>query len=224
MAEPRAPSPTIPRADVFVPPKKRDLIILISGKQYAGKDTLAAVFPLLLGERSIQVSFAKEVKRECAAKFGLDYNRLMTDQAYKSEHRQKLIDHGCGRRLEDPDYWVRTAYEQAAKQFDELYPWRMLRIIIISDWRFPNEYKWFNDRQYTVLPVRVFATPDARRSRGWRESTMDADISECSLDDFAESTEMYIVENSRTVEDLYESVKSNWQPVAAIVDRLKTSN
>lgn len=149
--------------------------ILVSGKRYAGKDTAADLIAAALraqGHVATRTSFAQAVKADVAREYGLDFIRLMTDQAYKEENRRLLIEHGAAMRAQEHSYWVRKTYEGVVRA----------DYIVVSDWRFPNESEWISMRA-SVIRVRVRADDDVRRARGWvPNDAVDRDQSECSLD------------------------------------------
>ncbi|RAL59880.1 hypothetical protein DID88_000507 [Monilinia fructigena] len=78
------------------PPKKQKLIILVTGCSGAGKDYCAdiwvsAIIKHTRGKftaRSVSISDA--TKREYARATGVDLNRLLSDRAYKEQHRPAL--------------------------------------------------------------------------------------------------------------------------------------
>lgn len=162
--------------------------MLVSGKRYAGKDTVADALARMLkgGCRSVaRVSFASAVKADVAARHGLDLGRLMCDAAYKEQYRELLISHATSMRAADEDYWVRSAYATA----DRAAP----SDIIVSDWRFPNEAQWLRNAGARVVTIRVMASDEARIARGWVPSAVDSDPSECLLDGSAFD---YVIENN----------------------------
>ena len=146
--------------------------VLVAGRRFAGKDTVANAIAAACG--GVRRSFAEQVKRDCAALYDLDFARLMHDNAYKDEHRLRLIAHGCEMRARDPHYWARCVHEASAED----------TLTVISDYRFPNEAAFLRDQGATVLVVRVVASEAVRARRGWTANpAVDNDASECSLDD-----------------------------------------
>lgn len=155
----------------------KGLWILVSGKRYAGKDTVADILKSIIGRHAERLSFAAAVKRECANGHKLDFEKLMTNTPYKEQHRQLLIDHGKRMREIDPDYWIKATVAGAIQTPATSH--------IVSDWRFPNEYTTLaalTDKH--VIRIRVVASDESRRARGWVPSPVDADSSECSLDGY----------------------------------------
>ncbi|KAF4534685.1 Phosphoribosyl transferase domain protein [Lasiodiplodia theobromae] len=77
-------------------PTERKLVILVTGESCAGKDYCADVWVSMF-TRCIQksitarlVSISDAIKREYAAAAGADLSRLLSDRAYKEQHRPAL--------------------------------------------------------------------------------------------------------------------------------------
>ncbi len=146
--------------------------ILISGKSYAGKDTVADEFVKHVpGKRA---SFAVLAKEEFCAQTHLDITRMLCDRDYKERHRKQLIAYAMGKRAVDPDYFVRALEAQLANE----------PLVIISDYRFPSEADYLRSREnLQVFCVRVVASSESRRERGWiANPSIDDGVSECNLD------------------------------------------
>lgn len=168
---------------------------LISGKRYAGKDSVANILSEML-EDSWSASFASTLKRECADLHGLDYDRLMVDRSYKEEHRLTLIAHGAMRRAEESAYWVRKTFE--------LFSGTTMPVIV-SDHRFANESAWLAAQpSVRLVTIRVTATDCIRSQRGWIfKQGVDDDASEIELDSSATD---FICANNGTRQELAEAV------------------
>lgn len=145
--------------------------ILLSGLRFSGKNYIANRITRETGWA--QASFADAVKDECAARYGLDAARLKNDREYKEQHRTKLIELGNTRRAEDPDYWVRRVYDTHNTPG---------AVYVLCDYRFPNEAAFLRSMKACVITVRIQASDDIRRERGWKpDPAVDTDISETSL-------------------------------------------
>lgn len=161
--------------------------VLVSGKRYAGKDTVADLLAEHMrdaGRCIVRTSFALGVKVDAAIAYGLDAERLINDSAYKEQHRKILIDHGAAMRAADPDYWVKRAWEAAAASIgmQNGATCQQRPVVIVSDWRFPNEADWIALRT-AIIRVRVSADNWTRAQRGWAyNEVVDTDVSEVSLD------------------------------------------
>ena len=105
---------------------------------------------------------------------GLDLSRLLDSSAYKEQYRVEMIRWGEDRRVQDAGYFCRRATEGASKP-----------VWIISDARRPSDMEYFCT-QFQCVTVRVTASEDVRRSRGWVfTSGVDDAASECALDAFS---------------------------------------
>lgn len=135
-------------------------IIVISGKQYSGKDTLAKILlEKLSGYRrigigdAIKIQFAKE-------------NNLSLDEVIQNKHlyRQGLIELGnYGRNISD-DYWLRVLEKEDK--------------IIVPDIRVEFEANFF--RKIGAFLIRVESDIENRKKRGI--ITMENDATETALD------------------------------------------
>jgi len=151
--------------------------VLLGGPRCSGKNYVADKLTAATGWA--QASFADAVKEEAALKHGLDVARLKStaaaDRPYKEEHRAKLIELGNGRRAEDPMYWARRVFDTHCTPG---------AVYVLCDYRFPNEEKFLRECGANVLTVRVSASDETRRARGWTPNpAVDNDISETALND-----------------------------------------
>lgn len=141
------------------------IVILVAGRRYSGKDTAADMIASIMGAQ--RGAFADELKREYAIRSGADVSRLRSDAAYKEQHRQALIDMATAARSVEPTIWARLCAEH--------HP---VHLLVVSDYRFANEREYFKSEGYRVITIRIDATDETRRSRGWVPSSIDADPSE----------------------------------------------
>ncbi|EOA85705.1 uncharacterized protein SETTUDRAFT_111453 [Exserohilum turcica Et28A] len=75
------------------PPLGPKLILLVTGESCAGKDYCADVWVSMFAERGLTtrvVSISEAIKREYAVATGADPDRLLSDRAYKEQHRPAL--------------------------------------------------------------------------------------------------------------------------------------
>ena len=86
-----------------------------------------------------------------------------------------MITWGEERRNADAGFFARKVLAAASKP-----------ILIISDARRPGDVAFFQENVPTVITVRVEASQETRKARGWVFSTgVDDAESECGLDDYA---------------------------------------
>lgn len=147
-------------------------IIIFSGKQYSGKDTVAKV---LLEQMPDYKRFAMGdvIKLEYGKKKGLTYEEI---EKNKPIYRQDLIDLGNWGRSQDPDYWLKKIISQEGK-------------IIVTDVRVPHEYEMFKNAG--AIAIRVEASRETRASRG--ELVGETDITEVGLDNVKDWD--FVIEN-----------------------------
>ena len=156
-----------------------DKIIIFSGKQYSGKDTVAKV---LLAQMPDYKRFAMGdvIKLEYGKQKGLSYEEI---EKNKSLYRPDLINLGNWGRSQDPDYWLKKIISQKGK-------------IIVTDVRVPHEYEIF--KSVGAIAIRIEASREVRASRG--ELIGETDITEVGLDDITDWD--YIIENNSDYDTL----------------------
>ncbi|KAJ4243060.1 hypothetical protein NW757_011591 [Fusarium falciforme] len=79
----------------FLEAPKQKLVILVTGESGSGKDYCADIWASVFVMSAIRarvVSISDEIKREYAAATGADLGRLLSDRAYKEEHRPELTE------------------------------------------------------------------------------------------------------------------------------------
>src|SRR5215217_238417 len=164
-------------------------IILISGYLKSGKDTVGKYLSDVHGY--VRFAFADELKSEASALFHLDRASLDTQEGKdrvivigsKSKTvRSILIEHGRMRRRQNVDYWVEKVLEKM----------RGCNKVVITDWRFPNEY--------SVL--REYAYIQTWRINRWIQPPI-LDETETSLDNFSFDVN---ISNNGSLNDLTEKI------------------
>lgn len=158
-------------------------IIIFSGKQYSGKDTVAKIM-LAEMEDYKRCAMGDIIKLTYGEQQGLTYEEI---EKNKPLYRQDLINLGNWGRAQDPDYWLKKIVEQDGN-------------IMVTDVRVPHEYEVFKNAG--AITIRVEASRDTRASRG--ELVGENDITEIGLDNIKDWD--YIVENNSDYETLKEKV------------------
>ncbi len=148
-------------------------IIIFSGKQYSGKDTVAKV---LLEQMPDYKRFAMGdvIKLEYGKQKGLTYEEIEKNKPF---YRQGLIDLGNWGRAQDPDYWLKKIISQPEK-------------IIVTDVRVPHEYEVF--KSAGAIAIRIEASRETRAKRG--QLIGENDITEIGLDNIKDWD--YIIDNN----------------------------
>lgn len=155
-------------------------IIILSGKQYSGKDTAAKVLLENLTNFK-RIGLGDAIKIEYSEKTGIPFEEI---EKNKHLYRQDLITLGNQRRSEDKDYWIKKVIKMSGN-------------IIVPDVRVKRELEFFEEAN--AYKIRVNATRDTRAKRGTLVG--ETDVTEVDLDD--ETSWDYVMSNDSTYEDLY---------------------
>ena len=168
-----------------------DKIIIFSGKQYSGKDTVAKIMLSQMQDYK-RCAMGDIIKLTYGAKKNLTYEEI---EKNKPLYRQDLIDLGNWGRAQDPDYWLKKIIEQQGN-------------IMVTDVRVPHEYEVFKNAG--AIAIRVEASRETRASRG--ELIGEGDITETGLDDIKNWD--YRIDNNSDYEHLQKQVDK-------IIEKLK---
>lgn len=160
-----------------------DKIIIFSGKQYSGKDTVAKIMLSEMPEYR-RCAMGDIIKLTYGAEKGLTYEEI---EKNKPLYRQDLINLGNWGRAQDPDYWLKKIIEQDGN-------------IMVTDVRVPHEYEVFKNAG--AIAIRIEATRDTRASRG--KLIGEDDITETGLDNIKDWD--YVIENNFDYETLKNKV------------------
>ena len=163
---PRVPHVHIDRRPV-------QLAIVFAGKRKSGKDYCSDRLLALIGDEVAEIGrLSGPLKKAYAEEHDLDYAELLTASSYKEQHRARMITWGEERRNADAGFFARKVLAASSKP-----------ILIISDARRPGDVAFFQENVPTVITVRVEASQDTRRARGWVfTGGVDDAESECGLD------------------------------------------
>lgn len=139
---------------------------------------------------------SKPLKKQYAEDHGLNLERLMDSSPYKETHRQAMITWGEEMRAKDPGYFCRLATAEATKP-----------VWLVCDARRPTDMEYFKTHYGSrTITVRVEASEDVRRERGWVFTTgVDDAQSECALDDY--ECDFVIRNNDSGQDDLNEQLE-----------------
>lgn len=167
-------------------------VIMLSGYLQSGKD---AVGKRLCGMHGFtRLAFADMLKDEVSALYSLKRADMDTqegkDTPIDDKHtvRSILIKHGCMRRKRNENYWVDAVLAKIGSH----------KRVVITDWRFPNEYNRISDH----------AVVSSWRVERWEKPPIQ-DESETALDTFVFDK---CIRNGGTLEDLYEAVDQSVLP------------
>ncbi len=160
------------------------IIIIFSGKQFSGKDTVAKIL-LEKFKTFKRIGIADAIKMRYSEKTGLTLEEI---EKNKPVYRQDLIDLGDWGRAQSPQYWINSIAEYKGN-------------IIVTDIRVKDELDFF--RKYNAFAVRVEASEEARSKRGVLASKNDN--TETALDNITDWD--YVISNEGTYEELLEKAE-----------------
>ena len=156
-----------------------DKIIILSGKQYSGKDTAAKILlQNLINFKRIGLGDA--IKIEYGEQKGLSFEEI---EKNKAQYRQDLINLGNKRRSEDKDYWIKKVIKMPGN-------------IIVPDVRVKRELEFF--KEANAITIRVEASRETRAARGTLVG--ETDVTEVDLDNIKDWD--YVIHNDSTYENL----------------------
>lgn len=172
-------------ADCKVDPQCPEVVFILSGKRKSGKDFVANKLKETFGcDRCNTIRLSGPLKYEYAKQNGLDFNRLLDSSTYKEFYRQDMIRWGEEKRNADPPYFCRLAVQLTVSGSPKENSSLSKPVWIISDARRKTDILYFRENYDKVVSVRVSASEETRRSRGWVfTSGVDDAESERGLDD-----------------------------------------
>ncbi len=154
-------------------------IIVFSGKQFSGKDTVAKIL-LNKFKTFKRIGIGDAIKLKYSEKTGLSLEEI---EKNKPLYRQDLIDLGDWGRAQDPDFWLNAIIEYEGNT-------------IVTDVRVKHELDLF--RSHGAYTVRVEASEEARAKRGQLSSKDDP--TETGLDNIEDWD--FVIHNEGSYEDL----------------------
>lgn len=162
-----------------------DKVIIFSGKQYSGKDTMAKIMLELMPDFR-RCAIGDIIKLTYGKEKGLSFEEIEQNKAI---YRPDLIKLGNWGREQHPDYWLHKILEQNSN-------------IMITDVRVPHEYEVFKNAG--AITIRVEASRQTRLNRGGSLSGED-DVTETGLDHIKDWD--YIIDNDSDYENLKTQTK-----------------
>lgn len=156
-----------------------DKIIIFSGKQYSGKDTLAKILLENMPEYH-RCAMGDIIKLEYGRQHNLTYEEI---EKNKANYRQGLIDLGNWGRNQSDDYWIKKIISEDGN-------------IMVTDVRVPFEYETFKNAG--AITIRVECPREIRATRGTLIG--ENDVTETGLDHITDWD--YIINNDSDYETL----------------------
>jgi phosphomevalonate kinase len=160
-----------------------DKIVIFSGKQYSGKDTVAKVMLAQMPDFR-RCAIGDIIKLEYGREKGLTYEEI---ERNKPLYRADLIALGNRGRAQDPDYWLKKIIDEPGN-------------IVVTDVRVPHEYEVFKNAG--AASIRVEASRETRAKRG--QLVGEDDITETGLDNVTDWD--FIIENDSDYESLVRTI------------------
>ena len=154
-------------------------IIIFSGKQYSGKDTLAKIMLNKMPDFK-RCAMGDIIKLEYGKQHNLTYEEI---EKNKPLYRQGLIDLGNWGRSQDADYWLKKIISQDGN-------------IMVTDVRVQHEYDIF--KEAGAITIRVNCPRELREKRGTLIG--ETDITEVGLDHIKDWD--FVVNNDSDLENL----------------------
>ncbi|MDD3149410.1 MAG: hypothetical protein PHV68_01125 [Candidatus Gastranaerophilales bacterium] len=164
--------------------------IILSGKQFSGKDTVAKILLKKL-EGFKRIGIGDAIKIEYGKQKNLTFEEI---EANKAQYRPDLIELGNWGRTKSPDYWLDKILE-----LDGNY--------IIPDVRVCHELEKF--QKHGAFTIRVESSKENRAKRG--TLVQDDDPTETGLDDVTSWD--FVIENNGTYEELLEKTENLIQKI-----------
>ena len=155
------------------------IIIIFSGKQFSGKDTVAKIL-LERFKTFKRIGIGDAIKMLYSERTGLSLQEI---EQNKSQYRQDLIDLGDWGRAQNPDYWLNSIIAYKGNT-------------IVTDIRVKHELDLF--RSFGAYAIRVEASENVRSKRGLLSSQNDN--TETALDNIKDWD--YVINNEGSYEEL----------------------
>lgn len=161
------------------------VVFIFSGKRKSGKDFVANKLKEAFGHDCCEIMrLSGPLKHEYARQNGLDFDRLLDSTTYKEFYRQDMIRWGEEKRNADPSYFCRLAVKMTPSGIFKENGSLQKPIWIVSDARRKSDVHYFKENYNKVVHVRINASEEVRKSRGWIFTPgVDDAESECGLDD-----------------------------------------
>ncbi|MDD3013792.1 MAG: hypothetical protein PHC34_08835 [Candidatus Gastranaerophilales bacterium] len=158
-------------------------IIIISGKQFSGKDTVADIIKEHFSDFK-EIALAGAIKKE----FGKLRNITISEiERNKPLYRAELIELGNKGRAQSPDFWIKKVLEEKGN-------------LIIPDLRLAHELKTF--KKHGAITIRVESSREERAKRGHLVS--ENDPTETQLDNVKDWD--YVIKNNDSLESLKKQI------------------
>ncbi|XP_037047950.1 phosphomevalonate kinase-like [Bradysia coprophila] len=175
---------------------RQKLIILFSGKRKTNRDFLASALLSQLDESVAEiVRICEPVKKLWTIKMALKDDDLRGP--LKEQYRKEMIIWSDKVRAQLPTFFCSEAFRSAEKP-----------ITIVSDIRHYTDMDYFINFNIPLLAVRIDASDEKRKKRGWVFTKgIDDTKTECELDDFKEWDYVIDSDTRGNAQNIFENIK-----------------
>ena len=169
--------------------KRDEIVLLLSGKRFAGKDFICNKIESKLYKNNIsykRFNHADQMKRIYCESTGANLELMLKDRKYKEQHRNELtrMYQGLVSNYQNRFRFCQSIYNQILnleQERNEKYD-----VILIADFRRKYEEEFYHKHfeKDRVFSIRINPSNQTRMSRGWMfNDRKDNDVTECELDD-----------------------------------------
>jgi phosphomevalonate kinase len=184
------------------------VLIFISGKRYNGKSTYATILKTWLAINGIYTtitSFSYQLKKNFCAAHGLDFEKFLSDHAFKDQFRSELTS-----------YFEKCNPMDFANDIINYVKNSESNVVIVDDFRALAQYEHIvqNVQQHVqckIFTVRINRCDDERKKFGWVQNENDDHAVETELDTY--DAFHHVVENNGS----YETICANAINFAKVV-------
>ena len=190
---------------------KIQILFAISGKRFTGKDYFTSLLAKELSKININVNIltlANQLKKHYSENFNLDYEKLLSDRAYKEAHREEMTKFYLNTSKTNPLIFCQKALETIKGFKNE----KTMNIYILSDLRHKFELEFFKQFlqkiDISLILIRLECSNEIKEKRGWKFiREIDENITEIDLDDYKEWD--FIINNNEFGNELLEKFVEN---------------
>lgn len=120
------------------------MLIGIGATGQVGKDTMYSLLEKYGTKNYRRYAMADALKEELRPRIKQEFgfNILDCSNEQKNQARPLLVEVGCGRRAENPNYWVEKVYSNIVADLSK----DKSIVPVLCDCRFLNEIEYFNQR------------------------------------------------------------------------------
>jgi phosphomevalonate kinase len=186
----------------------KKLVLLISGKRFSGKDTLALLLKNYFESKNRKIksmAFAYATKIGYCKENNLDLSRMVNDYIFKESHRDGLLNYFLTNG--NYDWYAKYVYNYMESEYNNF------DVFIIPDLRIKQHMEFFKKldkcgtykSKYKSHYVRIDTCKESKMKRGWIQKPCDLDFTETDLDD-CNDFDLYIT-NDDSIDDLNNNLK-----------------